>query len=123
MIKILSNTFSLLNCSHKRKIYSLFFLIFFGLILEMIGLGLILPVVTLLTNKEYLFDKEVDVLDIMDNGVVDNTQLYIVPENHFFVLGDNRDNSQDSRFIGFIPKKNLVGRAELVFVNITIYFC
>ena len=56
MIKILSITFSLLNSSHKRKIYSLFFLIFFGLILEMIGLGLILPVVTLLTNKEYLFD-------------------------------------------------------------------
>ena len=47
----------------------------------------------------------------------DNFDEVVVPKDSFFVLGDNRDNSQDSRYIGFIPKKNLVGRAEIVFVS------
>ena len=71
--------------------------------------------------KEYFFNKEIEVLDITDQGIVDNTNLYVVPEGHFFVMGDNRDNSQDSRFtniVGYIPIENLIGKAQFIFFSL-----
>jgi len=59
-------------------------------------------------------------LDSKQPSYADNTGVYNVPKDHFFVMGDNRDNSQDSRYIksvGFIPFDNLVGRAELIFFS------
>jgi len=56
-----------------------------------------------------------DVLDAVPNGIYDNTNVYTVPKGRIFVLGDNRDNSMDSRVlatVGYIPVENIVGRVE-----------
>ena len=52
-------------------------------------------------------------LDLIENGFYDNTQVYTVPDGHYFMMGDNRDNAADSRSKcawGPCPRENLIGR-------------
>ena len=85
-------------------------------------------------NFEYNFLSELDYIETLPNGKKhiirelkgdnssgDNTIIYTVPENNFFLMGDNRDNSSDSRvlnYVGFVPFENLVGKAEIIFFSI-----
>ena len=59
-----------------------------------------------------------------DTGFNDNTGVFEVPPDHYFMMGDNRDNSTDSRVspeqggVGYVPFENLIGRAEMIFFSI-----
>jgi signal peptidase I len=60
--------------------------------------------------------------NMFDNGHYDNTPVYRVPPGHYFMMGDNRDNSLDSRDWGFVPAQNLVGRGERILVSVNDKF-
>jgi signal peptidase I len=68
---------------------------------------------TLPSGKRYY------VLDCIPEGPSDNTQVYVVPPGHYFMMGDNRDNSADSRAdVGYVPAENVEGKAVLIFFSI-----
>ena len=61
-----------------------------------------------------------DVLNIETSNFADNTDVFTVPEGNYFFMGDNRDNSMDSRYsqsvggVGYVPAENLIGRADRI---------
>ena len=62
--------------------------------------------------------REHRILEKSDDEPFDNTREYVVPPGHYFMMGDNRDNSVDSRrAVGYVPEENLIGRATVVFFS------
>ncbi|MGH7064523.1 MAG: signal peptidase I [Stellaceae bacterium] len=60
------------------------------------------------------------IIKLGDNGPLDNTQIYQVPPGDYFMMGDNRDNSEDSRVlsaVGYVPAENLIGKAQFLFFS------
>jgi signal peptidase I len=68
---------------------------------------------TLPGGKSYL------TLDRDPDGALDNTEVFVVPPDHYFMMGDNRDNSDDSRAaVGYVPAENLEGKAIFRFFSV-----
>jgi signal peptidase I len=72
---------------------------------------------TLPGGKSYITD------DYGTDGDLDNTDVYVVPEHSYFMMGDNRDNSSDSRVspeaggVGYVPAENLEGKAQIILLS------
>jgi len=86
------------------------------------------PYVRYFKPERNFFRDDFPRLDVLDPGInadwwvqmpklVEDGQL-IVPEGHYFAMGDNRDDSSDSRYWGFVPRENIVGRPLLIYWSI-----
>ena len=72
-----------------------------------------------------LIEDNYKILNITDNGPLDYTPEYIIPQNKYFFMGDNRDNSSDSRVmsgVGFVPKENMIGKVWFIWLSIDTQF-
>jgi signal peptidase I len=80
------------------------------------------PRITVQQLREWLpGDRAHLIIEQSDDAPLDNTPVFTVPPGHVFAMGDNRDNSLDSRVpnaVGMIPVENLVGRAEFIFFSV-----
>jgi len=74
---------------------------------------------------QQLIEDNYKILNITDNGQLDFTPEYLIPEDKYFFLGDNRDNSSDSRVmsgVGFVPKVNIIGKVWFIWFSIDTGF-
>ena len=83
-----------------------------AIIKRVVGVGG--DIVEILENGEVFVNNSKFTILNIDEGVNFKRETFLIPENEIFVLGDNRPNSQDSRYIGTIPFKNIVGKAHYV---------
>jgi signal peptidase I len=83
------------------------------------------PVVARRFSESLPGGKVHDILKLTDQGFFNNTQVYTVPPGDMFMMGDNRDNSLDSRVlddVGYVPIENALGPAKIIFFSIDLQY-
>ena len=76
-------------------------------------------------NINQLVENDYKILNLTDSGPLDFTPEYKIPKNKFFFMGDNRDNSSDSRVmsgVGFVPKENIIGKVWFIWFSVNTDF-
>jgi len=76
-------------------------------------------------NINQIVENDYKILNLTDSGPLDFTPEYKIPKNKFFFMGDNRDNSSDSRVmsgVGFVPKENIIGKVWFIWFSVDTDF-